>query len=72
MDKNKLAVNMFNKAAKLYEEKYMDVSSYTEGLDVFCEKLGYKDANILELGCGSGNITRYLTNKCLFYVYLKC
>lgn len=70
MDKNKLAVNMFNKAAKLYEEKYMDVSSYSASLDLFCEKLGYNNADILELACGPGNITKYLKDKCPEYKIL--
>lgn len=70
MDKNKLAVDMFNKAASVYEEKYMDVSSYTESLDLLCESIGYKHANILELACGPGNVTKYLIEKCNKYKIL--
>lgn len=70
MDKNKLAVDMFNKVALLYEEKYMNVSSYAEGLDLFCESIGNTDVNILELACGPGNITKYLLEKCHQYKIL--
>lgn len=70
MDKNKLAVKMFNNRAGLYEKKYMDVSSYAESLDLFCEKLGYKNLSILELACGPGNITKYLLDKCDKYKIL--
>lgn len=70
MDKNKLAVNMFNKGAGLYETKYMDVSSYAPTLDLLCEKIGNESASILEVACGPGNITKYLLDKCDKYEIL--
>lgn len=63
MDKNKIAVEVFNKNASLYESKFMDVNLYGDTLDYFCEHLKVKQAEILELACGPGNITKYLLNK---------
>ena len=54
------AVNIFNKYAKQYHEKFRDVSLYHEALDLFCNNLGNSRAQVLELACGPGNITKYL------------
>ena len=62
MDKNQTAVNIFNKNANLYQDKFMDVNLYGPSFDLFCSTLK-KDAEILELACGPGNITKYLLNK---------
>ena len=63
MDKNKVAVSLFNKMAVIYQEKFMDVSLYSKILDLFCNTVKKHNAEILELACGPGNITRYLLNK---------
>jgi 2-polyprenyl-3-methyl-5-hydroxy-6-metoxy-1,4-benzoquinol methylase len=62
MDKNQTAVSIFNKNANLYQDKFMDVNLYGKSFDLFCSTLK-KDAEILELACGPGNITKYLLNK---------
>lgn len=62
MDKNQTAVAIFNKNANLYQDKFMDVNLYGNSFDLFCSTLK-KDAEILELACGPGNITKYLLNK---------
>src|SRR6218665_64086 len=62
MDKNQKAVAIFDKLATLYQSKFMDVSMYAVGLDLFCTTVK-KEAAVLELACGPGNITRYLLNK---------
>jgi len=59
MDKTKIAVEVFDKLAELYQQKFMDVSIYSESLDLFCKVLP-KNAEVLELACGPGNITSYL------------
>lgn len=46
----------------MYEEKFMTLDYYNSTYDSFCEKLK-PGARILEIGCGPGNITRYLLNK---------
>jgi ubiquinone/menaquinone biosynthesis C-methylase UbiE len=62
MDHNKIAVELFNKLAETYQEKYGDVGLYRRSLDTFCSLLG-PSASILEVACGPGNVTRYLLNK---------
>ncbi len=63
MDRTQMAVNIFDKHAKLYQAKYMNVDSYSESLDIFCAHIAKEQASILELACGPGNITRYLLQK---------
>jgi ubiquinone/menaquinone biosynthesis C-methylase UbiE len=63
MDKTKIAVEIFDKRAKEYQEKFMDVSLYGESFALFCNALRKQDAEILELACGPGNITKFLLQK---------
>lgn len=62
IDKNQQAVDVFNKLAKLYQEKYMDVSMYGDTLGLFCEHLK-TGASVLELACGPGNVTKYILDQ---------
>lgn len=52
----------WNKIAQLYQDKFMDLDLYDDTYAAFCELLPGQ-AKVLELGCGPGNITRYLLNK---------
>jgi 2-polyprenyl-3-methyl-5-hydroxy-6-metoxy-1,4-benzoquinol methylase len=63
MDQTKIAVDIFNKLATVYQDKFMDVSLYHDSLDVFCQRISKQKAEILELACGPGNITKYLLEK---------
>lgn len=63
MNKSKQSVEIFNKLASAYEEKFMDVSGYHKSFDTFCSSIKRPNAEILELACGPGNITKYLLNK---------
>lgn len=63
MDKTKIAVDIFNKHASAYQNKFMDVSMYHDSFDLFCSHIKKKGAEILELACGPGNITKYLLDK---------
>lgn len=63
MNKTQIAVGIFNECASLYQNKFMDVSSYHDGFDIFCNNIQKQKAEILELACGPGNITKYLLNK---------
>lgn len=62
MDKTKQAAELFDKHAKLYQQKYMNVDLYADSLDLFCELVENSGA-VLELACGPGNVTRYILNK---------
>jgi predicted TPR repeat methyltransferase len=62
-DKNASVVELFGKNARLYEEKFMDTQQYQDALDVFCRHISKEQADILELACGPGNITRYLLQQ---------
>jgi len=70
MDQPQPAITVFNKHAELYRQKYMDVSAYSEGLDAFCDALPPGVARILDIGCGPGNLTRYLRTKNSFFSIL--
>src|SRR5688572_5256893 len=63
MENNQTAVSIFNKLADLYQSKFMDVSLYGDTFDSFCSLIQTNNAEILEIACGPGNITRYLLNK---------
>lgn len=41
----------------------MDVDIYNQTYDRFCNSIKKKNAEILEIGCGPGNITKYLLSK---------
>lgn len=53
----------WNKVAALYQEKFMEMDIYNHSYNEFLNSLGITNAEILEIGCGPGNITRYLLSK---------
>jgi trans-aconitate methyltransferase len=63
MDKYEVTIKTWDLLAQKYQDGFMDLNLYDESYDVFCELLEKKSASILELGCGPGNITKYLLNK---------
>ncbi len=54
--------NTWNEIAEIYEQKFMNFPLYNETYDFFCKELT-PHANVLEIGCGPGNITNYIWNK---------
>lgn len=56
-------IAVFDKKAELYQQKFMDQSRYAEGLNRCCELLGTNQGKLLDLGCGPGNVSRYLLDK---------
>ncbi|WP_158586478.1 class I SAM-dependent DNA methyltransferase [Leptospira stimsonii] len=54
--------NTWNEIADLYEEKFMDFPLYNETYDFFCKELP-ENSRVLELGCGPGNIAKYIVEK---------
>lgn len=63
MDKYKETFATWNKMAKLYEDKFMNLDLYNETYDFICQSITKENAKILEIGCGPGNITKYLLSK---------
>ncbi|HOP64784.1 MAG TPA: class I SAM-dependent methyltransferase [Spirochaetota bacterium] len=55
-------IKAFNASALTFQEKFMDVSSYRDSLDYFIAQIE-DGARVVELGCGPGNITKYLYEK---------
>ena len=63
MDAYKETFATWNKVASIYQEKFMDLDFYDASYDLVCESVKKKNAKILEIGCGPGNITKYLLSK---------
>ncbi|MCE3259221.1 MAG: methyltransferase family protein [Bacteroidetes bacterium] len=62
-DKYSMTLNAYNRLAKAYEDKFMDLDLYDDTYDQFCSLIPVTNASILEIGCGPGNISRYLLRK---------
>ena len=63
MDTYKETFVTWNKVAKLYQDKFMDLDLYNDTYDTFCDQVNIRNATILDIGCGPGKITKYLLNK---------
>ncbi|MES2655132.1 MAG: class I SAM-dependent methyltransferase [Bacteroidota bacterium] len=59
-DRNQTTIETWDKLAAAYEEKFMDLDLYNDTYDTFCQLIEKQAAHILEIGCGPGNITKYL------------
>ena len=63
MDRYKETFETWNKMASLYQVKFMDLDLYNKSYDLICKSITKINASILEIGCGPGNITRYLLSQ---------
>lgn len=63
MDRYKETFETWNKLASLYQDKFMDLDLYNSTYDLICDSIAIQNAKILDVGCGPGNISKYLLSK---------
>ena len=63
MDKYHITFQSWDKLASAYQDKFMDLDLYNDTYDLFCDLVKPPGASVLEIGCGPGNITRYVLSK---------
>lgn len=63
MDPYKITINSWNKVAEAYQKIFMDLDLYDDTYNTFIGLLNNPEAKIFEIGCGPGNITRYLLSR---------
>ena len=63
MNRYTTTFNTWNKIASVYQDTFMELDLYDDTYNIFCNHLSKKNAAILEIGCGPGNITKYLLSK---------
>ena len=56
----KETIDTYNKAAILYQDKFMEMDLYNDTFDKFCSMIEKNNADIFEIATGPGNVTRYL------------
>lgn len=60
MDRYLETFETWNSMAARYEAKFMDLALYNASYDRMCDAIQLADANLLEIGCGPGNIAKYV------------
>ncbi len=63
MDKYAITLDTYNKSARQYQDKFMNLDLYNDGYDGFCFLLEKDNASVLDIACGPGNITRYVLSE---------
>ncbi len=63
MDPYKITHDTWNKIAKVYADKFLDIELYNESYDFFLAALPKELASVLDVGCGPGSIMKYLLKK---------
>jgi trans-aconitate methyltransferase len=63
MDTYSETFRSWDKVAQLYEDRFMPLELYNDTYDWFCDQLNLQHPKVLEIGCGPGNISRYLLSK---------
>lgn len=57
------AADAFDKSAKIYQDKFMDVSLFADTFNFFSDYITADHSRILDIACGPGNITKYLLDR---------
>ncbi|MFA7446395.1 MAG: class I SAM-dependent methyltransferase [Flavobacteriaceae bacterium] len=63
MDRYKETFETWNNIASIYQDKFMELDLYNATYDFICSVIDKPKAKVLEIGCGPGNITKYLLTK---------
>lgn len=63
MDRYKETFETWNKVASLYQDRFMYLDLYNDTYDYICNSVTKQEAKLLEIGCGPGNITKYLLSQ---------
>jgi len=63
MDKYEKTIETYNKVAKQFQNNFMDLDLYNDSFDKFCNIIEKQNADIFEIACGPGNITKYLLHQ---------
>jgi cyclopropane fatty-acyl-phospholipid synthase-like methyltransferase len=62
MNNQSHTIEIYNRYVKEYSDKFMNLDLYKDTFDYLVDKLP-TGANVLELGCGPGNVARHLMSK---------
>lgn len=63
MDRYEETFDTWNNIASIYQEKFMGLSLYNDTYNFICSSIDKPKAKLLEIGCGPGNITKYLLSQ---------
>ncbi|MDP9956193.1 2-polyprenyl-3-methyl-5-hydroxy-6-metoxy-1,4-benzoquinol methylase [Epilithonimonas hungarica] len=61
MENYNKTIQTYNEVALNYENKFMEMDLYNDTCDFFCSLLN-ANSEVLDIGCGPGNISKYFLN----------
>lgn len=56
-------LRIYNAAAENYQDRFMKIDLYDDNYKLFCSLVEKKNAKILDIACGPGNITKFIQNQ---------
>lgn len=63
MDSYQETFDTWNNIAAVYQDRFMGLDVYNETYDFICSSIDKPNSKILEIGCGPGNITKYILSR---------